>query len=127
MVVHPGGLDYTGHQFGGESPQYRNQALAMDDRLAQVVPQWLAGGYDLLITADHGMNADGQHGGTSRSAGEVPLFCLSDRFEPGLYVDGLSQLAIAPLICQLLSLPLTENMRSIPVPGFREVPELAQV
>ena len=122
MVVHPGGLDCAGHRFGGESQEYRNQAVAMDDQLAQVVPQWLAAGYEILITADHGMNADGQHGGSSQAEREVPLFCLSSHFEPGTYVEGLSQLAIAPLLCQLLSLPVAEAMRSIVVPGFRGTP-----
>ena len=122
MVVHPGGLDCAGHRFGGESQEYRNQAVAMDDQLAQVVPQWLAAGYEILITADHGMNADGQHGGSSQAEREVPLFCLSSHFEPGTYVEVLSQLAIAPLLCQLLSLPVAEAMRSIVVPGFRGTP-----
>lgn len=120
MVVHPGGLDSTGHRFGGESREYRNQAIAMDDQLSQILPHWLAAGYDILITADHGMNPDGQHGGTSAAERDVPLFCISAAFEPGIYLDGLSQLAIAPLVCQMLSLPLTPKMRSIPVPGFRQ-------
>lgn len=118
LLVHPGQIDTTGHRYGGESPEYRNQAIATDDLLAQYVPIWRAAGYDLLITADHGMNPDGQHGGTSVAERQVPLFCLSAHFQPGTYFEGLSQLAIAPLICQMLALPLTEKMQPIPVPGF---------
>ena len=32
----------------------------------------------------------------------------------------------SPLVCQLLSLPLTPNMRSIPIPGFRQFVYLAR-
>jgi hypothetical protein len=56
-----------------------------------------------------------EHGLTTTAA-----YYFSAAFEPGIYLDGLSQLAIAPLVCQLLSLPLTPKMRSIPVPGFRQ-------
>ncbi|MFM7425992.1 MAG: alkaline phosphatase family protein [Elainella sp.] len=111
LLVHPGGIDTAGHQFGGESPQYRNQAVAMDDLLAQFLPLWLAD-YQILITADHGMNADGQHGGTSVAERQVPLYCLSPRLQPGVYEGLVPQLAIAPLVCQLLDLPPTPAMGS---------------
>lgn len=117
MVVHPGGIDHAGHQFGGESREYRNQAIAIDDLLAQFLPLWMSE-YQIVITADHGMNADGQHGGTSIAEREVPLFCMSPRFQPGVYDEILPQLAIAPLVCHLLDVTPTEKMRSFSIPGF---------
>lgn len=119
MVIHPSGIDDIGHKFGGESKQYRNKAIAMDDLLCQILPLWMAAGYQILITSDHGMNADGNHGGTLPDVRQVPLFCIGENFTPGTYFEELSQLAIAPMICQLLSLPLGQNMQSIPVSGFR--------
>lgn len=118
MVVHLSGMDDIGHKFGGESREYRNKAIATDDLLSQILPLWMTAGYQILITADHGMNADCNHGGTLPDVREVPLFGIGTHFTPDTYLDGLPQLAIAPLICQLLSLPFAENMRSIPVPGF---------
>jgi predicted AlkP superfamily pyrophosphatase or phosphodiesterase len=118
MVVHPGGLDFAGHRYGGESAQYRNQAVAMDDLLAQMLPQWRAAGYELVITADHGMNPDGQHGGCTVAERAVPLVCLSDRIIPGTYPEPLSQLAIAPLLCRLLELPPTPVMAAGDLPGW---------
>jgi predicted AlkP superfamily pyrophosphatase or phosphodiesterase len=119
MVVHPGGIDHAGHQFGGESRQYRNQAIAIDDLLAQFLPLWMPE-YQIVITADHGMNADGQHGGTSAAEREVPLFCISPRFQPGVYDRTLPQLMIAPMICQLLNLFPAEKMRAFTIPGFAD-------
>lgn len=118
MLVHPMGLDYAGHNFGSDSKQYRKQALTTDSLLAQYLPVWRSAGYKILITADHGMNADGQHGGNLPDVREVPLFCLGQGFKPGVYLEGISQLAIAPLICQMLSLPYSEKMRPIEIPGY---------
>lgn len=118
MLVHPMGIDYTGHCFGGESLEYRNCAAAMDSLLAQYVPRWQSAGYTVVITADHGMNADKNHGGSLPDVRETPLFCLGPEFEPGIYEDELSQLAIAPLLCHLLGIPTTKAMADITIPGY---------
>jgi hypothetical protein len=117
LLIHPGGMDAAGHQYGGESKQYRNQAIAIDDLLAQYLPLWMED-YQIVITADHGMNGDGQHGGTSTAERAVPLFCISPRLRPGVYPEVLPQLAIAPLVCQLLNLPPTPKWASLPFPGL---------
>lgn len=121
LLVHPMGIDYAGHCFGGESAEYRNRTLAMDSLLAQYVPRWREAGYTVLITSDHGMNADRNHGGPLPNVRETPLFCLGPQFKPGLYSDELSQLAIAPLLCHLLGIPPAAAMATIPVPGYEAV------
>jgi predicted AlkP superfamily pyrophosphatase or phosphodiesterase len=119
MLVHPMGLDYTGHSFGSDSKQYRGRAIAIDSLLARLLPHWTAAGYHILITADHGMNADGQHGGTTPELREIPLFCIGEDFAPGSYFEGFPQLSIAPLICKLLNLPYGENMQPVKLPLLR--------
>jgi predicted AlkP superfamily pyrophosphatase or phosphodiesterase len=109
LLVHPMGLDYTGHCFGSDSQQYRGRAIAIDSLLAQYLPLWLQAGYNLLITADHGMNSDGQHGGNSPELREVPLFCIGERWQLQPLEEPLSQLAIAPLSCSLLSIPMVKK------------------
>lgn len=59
LLVHPMGCDTIGHQYGGDSPQYRTQASRIDALLAGVIPDWMEAGYHICVTADHGMNADG--------------------------------------------------------------------
>ena len=119
MLVHPMGIDHAGHRFGADSKDYRGRVLATDSLLAQYLPRWMGAGYTLLITADHGMNADGQHGGILPDVREVPLFWLgADAYHPLGDLKELSQLAIAPLICHLLSLPLGQNMQPLPVPSL---------
>lgn len=119
ILVHPMGIDHAGHSFGAEAPEYRNKVAAMDSLLAQYVPRWLAAGYTLVITADHGMNADKNHGGSLPDVREVPMFCIGREFKAaGMYLEDLTQVAIAPLLCRLLNLPLTKAMQDISIPGF---------
>jgi arylsulfatase A-like enzyme len=70
-------------------------------------------GYILLVSADHGMNVDGLHGGTTPEVREVPLFVI----QPGIAGKGdsgttISQLQIAPTICKLLGIPVPETMKA---------------
>ena len=63
LLVHPMNIDDAGHRFGLSSPQYRNAARRADGSLSRYLPEWLAAGYQVLVTADHGMNDDRSHGG----------------------------------------------------------------
>jgi predicted AlkP superfamily pyrophosphatase or phosphodiesterase len=76
LMVHPMGPDHAGHQHGGESSAYMLRARVLDMQLARVLPRWHAAGYDVLLTSDHGMNADRMHGGTAPAEREVPLIWL---------------------------------------------------
>ncbi len=63
LLIHPMNIDDAGHRFGLSSPQYRNAARRADGSLSRYLPEWLAAGYQVLVTADHGMNDDRSHGG----------------------------------------------------------------
>ncbi|HEH9413746.1 alkaline phosphatase family protein [Aeromonas salmonicida] len=80
LLIHPMGVDDAGHQFGLDSCQYRNQARRMDSLLADLLPQWLGEGYQVLVTSDHGMNNDLSHGGTLPEERTVPLWLFGDAF-----------------------------------------------
>jgi bisphosphoglycerate-independent phosphoglycerate mutase (AlkP superfamily) len=76
-------------------------------------------GYKILITADHGMNANGYHGGKTNSERDVPLYMFG--------VDGLPlekedqtipQLRIAPLMCHCLGLAPSAAMSKEGLPPF---------
>lgn len=107
LLVHPMGLDYVGHQFGAPSQAYEAKTIAMDGLLAQYLPLWLQAGYGIVITADHGMNSHGLHGGDRPEWRDVPLFCLgSSALALKPLSDPVSQLAIAPLVCSALGVAL---------------------
>lgn len=113
-LIHPMGCDTVGHKFGGNSPEYRTQATRIDALLAALVPDWRDAGYDVLVTADHGMNADGYHGGTLDDVTHVALYHLGHP-EGGIAEAEASQLSVAPTVLTLMGLPVPESMRCPPL------------
>jgi predicted AlkP superfamily pyrophosphatase or phosphodiesterase len=116
LLLHPMGMDNNGETYGSDSSQYRNQAIFQDMWLATLIKEWMERGYNILVTGDHGINADKLHGGTTPDVREVPLFLI----RPG--VAGLgntgetkSQLQIAPTLCKLLGIPIPASMRLPPI------------
>ena len=84
--------------------------------MAMLIVEWMKIGYNILVTGDHGINADKLHGGTTPDAREVPLYLI----QPGITGHGdtgevISQLQIAPTICKLLGLDIPETMVHPPI------------
>ena len=67
MLVHSMNIDDAGHRHGLASPPTATPRGA-DALLSEYLHQWLAAGYQVAITADHGMNEDRSHGGIPRGA-----------------------------------------------------------
>lgn len=101
LLVHPMNIDDAGHKHGLDSPQYRNAARRADVLLAEYVQTWLDAGYQLLITADHGMNNDRSHNGLLAEEREVPLIVLGSAFslDPAAAPQ---QHELCGTVCQLL-------------------------
>lgn len=127
LLLHPMGMDYHGEKYGADSAEYRNHAIRQDMWLATLIAEWIERGYTILVTGDHGINADKLHGGTTPDVREVPLFLV----RPGLPGRGdtgevLSQLQLAPTVCQILGLPIPATMQSPPLDLTAPTPQLAQ-
>ncbi|WP_432372511.1 alkaline phosphatase family protein [Pantoea allii] len=80
LLIHPMNIDHAGHQHGLSSAAYRNRARMADGYLSQWMPGWLAEGYQVMVTADHGMNDDRSHGGMLPEETTVPLFVFGEGF-----------------------------------------------
>jgi len=117
LLLHPMGMDYLGGKFGSDSREYRNQAIYQDMFLATILTEWLERGYNILVTGDHGINADHFHGGTTSEQRDVPLYVIMPG-TPGRGNTGevLSQLQIAPTICHLLGINPPPTMKAQAVP-----------
>ena len=96
-------VDNAGHRFGLDSREYRDAARRVDSILSRYVPLWLEDGYQILITADHGMNSDCTHGGTLPEEREIPLFAIGSAFDEPSPAD-IRQLEICGLVCDLLGI-----------------------
>lgn len=110
ILVHTFGPDAVGHVHGGESTEYRHEIWAVDNALADAVPVWREAGYRVLFTSDHGMTADGRHGGTTDVERMVPFYDIGH--PDGGVADGVaSQLAVAPTILKLMGLKAPPEMK----------------
>ena len=111
LLVHPMGVDNAGEIHGSDSAQYRSHVLRQDVMLAALIVEWNSLGYTVLVTGDHGINRDGDHGGTTPDVREVPLFIVRPG-TPGKGNTGevISQLQIAPTLCALLGVEIPDTM-----------------
>ncbi|OKN88355.1 hypothetical protein AM469_006072, partial [Pseudomonas aeruginosa] len=82
-------------------PAYRNAARRADALLSEYLHQWLAAGYQVAITADHGMNEDRSHGGILEEEREVPLFVFGDAFSRDDLAQPL-QTDLCGTLCEIL-------------------------
>ncbi|EGF33519.1 hypothetical protein IMCC9480_3791 [Oxalobacteraceae bacterium IMCC9480] len=80
LLIHPMNTDDAGHRHGGDSGQYRNAARSFDNALSTQLPGWLAAGYQVVVTSDHGMNRDHTHRGVLPEERQVPLFVMGSGF-----------------------------------------------
>ncbi|WP_312180094.1 alkaline phosphatase family protein, partial [Pantoea sp. CTOTU46764] len=101
LLIHPMNIDDAGHKHSLSSPQYRNRARMADGYLSQWMPDWLAAGYQVIVTADHGMNDDRSHGGILPEETQVPLFVFGKGFslQPDLQPQ---QTELCGIVCTLL-------------------------
>ncbi len=116
LLLHPMGMDYHGETFGADTKEYRNHATYQDKRLAPLILEWRERGYTIFVTGDHGINADGNHGGTTSDQRDVPLFVIQPaRKGKGDTGEIVSHLQIAPTILQLLGAQIPDTMRCPPL------------
>ncbi len=100
LLVHPMNIDDAGHREGLDSIKYRNSARFADGYLSEYLNDWLNAGYQVIITADHGMNNDKSHGGILPEETTVPLFVFGDAFS---FQDAcVLQTQLCGTICHLL-------------------------
>jgi predicted AlkP superfamily pyrophosphatase or phosphodiesterase len=105
LYIHSMNIDDAGHRYGGESKEYELSVRNADGLLATVLPIWIEQGYKIMITADHGMNANGYHGGITPSERDVPLYTFGvDVLSSEKEEEVLPQLRMAPLMCHCLGL-----------------------
>lgn len=123
LYIHPMNVDDDGHKFTADSTEYRNRVLAVDAILSIFIPACLEQGYEVIVTADHGMTSDGNHGGNTAEDRRVPMFVLSKRVKAGIHEGIVSQLQVAPLVCTLMDIKPSEEMVPLLLDGVRMLKE----
>lgn len=114
LFIHPMNLDDSGHCYGHSSSEHHIMGLKANDLMATLIPSWIKEGYEVVVSADHGMNEWGLHGGNTELQRVVPLYLFSDRVKKGNFSEiAISQLAVAPMICALLGIDKSPNMKNL--------------
>lgn len=76
LLLHSMGVDWAGHEYGGNSCQYRAAVRNVDSLLAKYAPLWLDEDYTIFLTGDHGMNAEGSHYDADAQCRDVPCWLM---------------------------------------------------
>lgn len=110
-MLHTCTLDSMGHRFFHESQEMDHACLVMDEMLAPFIRQWRDMGYEIIVTADHGQDERGHHGGRGALQQEAALYYFGDAQGPneGTVID---QLQLAPTILSRLGAPIPDSMKA---------------
>ncbi len=109
-LLHTCTLDSMGHRFHHEAAEMDHACAMMDEMLAPFIPRWRQMGYEVIVTADHGQDARGHHGGRGDLQQLTALYYFgpAEGPAPGAEID---QLQLAPTILTRLGVPVPEGMR----------------
>lgn len=109
LLLHSSSCDTLGHAHTGLGRAYFRQAEKVDAALAQLIPRLTARGYQVLVTADHGMDEEGAHGGETTSERHVPFLSFTGTVH-ARPEEILDQRSVAPTILALLGVSRPQTM-----------------
>ncbi len=109
-LLHTCTLDSLGHRFFHDCEEMDDGCYRMDEALANFLPMWRAAGYEVIVTADHGQDARGHHGGTAEAQRDFALYYFGPAEGPAPSTV-LDQLALAPTLLTRLGVKVPETMK----------------
>lgn len=109
-MLHTCTLDSMGHRFRHDCAEMNHACFAMDEMLAPFIRRWREAGYEVIVTADHGQDDLGHHGGRCELQQDAALYYFGPAEGPpeDTVID---QLQLAPTILSRLGAPIPETMR----------------
>jgi predicted AlkP superfamily pyrophosphatase or phosphodiesterase len=112
-ILHTCTLDSMGHRFFHDCQEMDHACYVLDAQLAPFVRRWRAAGYEVIVTADHGQDDRGHHGGTGELQQDFAFYYFGDSAMPKADVV-LDQLALAPSILTRMGVPIPATMQAAP-------------
>lgn len=109
-MLHSCTLDSMGHRFFHQSREMDHACLVMDEMLAPFIHQWRAAGYEIIVTADHGQDDRGHHGGRDPLQQDAALYYFGPATGPEADTV-IDQLQLAPTILHRLGAEIPETMK----------------
>lgn len=112
-ILHTCTLDSLGHRFYHDCEEMDDACYRMDEALAGFLARWRARGYEVIVTADHGQDARGHHGGTTDLQRDFALYYFGPAEGPAADVV-LDQLSLAPTLLTRLGVAIPASMTAQP-------------
>jgi predicted AlkP superfamily pyrophosphatase or phosphodiesterase len=112
-ILHTCTLDSMGHRFFHDRVEMDHACYAMDGVLAPFIQRWRQAGYEVIVTADHGQDDRGHHGGTGEDQRDFAFYYFGNSTLPG-EDEVLDQLALAPSILTRMGVPIPSTMTAKP-------------
>ncbi|MFD2739099.1 alkaline phosphatase family protein [Sulfitobacter aestuarii] len=112
-MLHTCTLDSMGHRFHHDCQEMDHACAMMDEMLAPFISKWRDAGYEIIVTADHGQDARGHHGGRDPLQQEAALYYFGPAKGPAEDVV-IDQLQLAPTILNRLGAPIPQSMKAEP-------------
>ncbi|MDW3222742.1 MAG: alkaline phosphatase family protein [Paracoccaceae bacterium] len=110
-MLHSCTLDCMGHRFFHDCQEMDHACFAMDEMLAPYITRWRDAGYEVIVTADHGQDARGHHGGRDPLQQDAALYYFGSAQGPDPDHE-IDQLQLAPTILSRLRAPIAETMKA---------------
>ena len=110
-MLHTCTLDSMGHRIFHDCQEMDHACAVMDEMLAPFIPKWRAMGYEVIVTADHGQDERGHHGGRGALQQETALYYFGDAEGPSEDTV-IDQLQLAPTILGRLGAPIADTMQA---------------
>ncbi|MDW3183548.1 alkaline phosphatase family protein [Roseobacter sp.] len=112
-MLHSCTLDSMGHRFFHDCQEMDHACFVLDAMLAPYITRWRQAGYEVIVTADHGQDARGHHGGRDPLQQEAALYYFgpAEGPDPDTVID---QLQLAPTILTRLGAPVADTMKARP-------------
>ena len=108
-ILHTCTLDSMGHRFYHDSREMDHACFMMDYMLAPWIAKWRDMGYQVIVTADHGQDGRGHHGGQDPLQQDFALYYFGDAQAVDMNKT-LDQLQLAPTILSLLGAAIPDTM-----------------
>ena len=110
-MLHTCTLDSMGHRFFHDCQEMDHACAVMDEMLSPFIHQWMKAGYEIIVTADHGQDTRGHHGGRGELQQDSALYYFGPAEGPAEDVV-IDQLQLAPTILQRLGAPVADTMKA---------------
>jgi predicted AlkP superfamily pyrophosphatase or phosphodiesterase len=112
-IYHSCTLDSIGHAYHHDCQEMELACCILDGQLARFIRRWRNSGYEIIVTADHGQNERGHHGGRGEDQQDTALYYFGDAELSGEN-EHVQVTQIAPTVLSLMGVPIPSSMPGEP-------------